>query len=215
MCYNASTKVVTFPGTLKCPKGTRPLELGAEGQPGQDGADGFDGRTGPMGPAGPQGPQGPQGSPGANANTFNWFGTVGSRDIAGNAGVSSFADLRKTIMATITAANLSGGGHYVLAAELSGIWAPQSRTGAYIYCYFQDAVEYPNGKIAFGGATATNNSWTGINLRVTGYPSDFGLAKSALHLVCATDGVISGLTGYLNATASTSLKNMNQTAPGA
>ena len=54
---NKVTKVVTFPGTLSCPKNTSPLVLGAQGQPGLDGKDGAQGPAGPQGPAGQSAPQ--------------------------------------------------------------------------------------------------------------------------------------------------------------
>jgi S1-C subfamily serine protease len=62
LCYNTKTKVVTFPNSFSCPKGSRPLELGAQGEPGLDGADGMDGRPGPQGPVGPAGPKGEPGT---------------------------------------------------------------------------------------------------------------------------------------------------------
>jgi len=57
VCVNSSTKVVTYPGTSKCPKGSKKLLLGAQGAagidgvtgaaglPGKDGVDGKDGNT--------------------------------------------------------------------------------------------------------------------------------------------------------------------------
>jgi hypothetical protein len=45
LCYNTSTKTIIYPGTLKCPKGTKGLELGSRGQDGLDGADGLDGES--------------------------------------------------------------------------------------------------------------------------------------------------------------------------
>jgi hypothetical protein len=51
-CVNNKTKAVTFPGTLKCPSGTKPVELGARGLAGPAGERGASGPTGPAGPAG-------------------------------------------------------------------------------------------------------------------------------------------------------------------
>ena len=182
LCVNPSSKVVTFPGKLSCPKGSRPLELGAQGLPGEDGSDGLDGMDA---------------SP---TTTPTLFGTkVPSRDIAGTPGVSKFSELKKVIMATITPSSLSGGAHYELAVDLNGVWASQSGSGSYINCYFQDAADYPAGSVAYGGASATFNSWTGIYLHVTAHPSDYSLSKSNLYLVCATNGVVSGLDGYMYA----------------
>lgn len=207
LCYNTTSKTVTFPGTLKCPKGTRPLELGTQGLPGQDGIDGLDGRTGAQGPAGPQGPKGD------NANSSIWFYSISSRDIVGSQGATSFSALKKTIIASIGPENLKSGGTYVLTALLEGIWANQASGGDYINCYFQNASDYPNGSRAYGGASATYNSWTGIYLRVTGLPSDYGLGQSRLYLVCATNGVVQGLSGYLYATSAKDFQGMNLGSP--
>ena len=57
VCVNSTTKVVTYPGTSSCPKGSKKLLLGAQGPagtngltgaaglPGRDGTDGKDGKT--------------------------------------------------------------------------------------------------------------------------------------------------------------------------
>lgn len=210
LCYNTTSKAVTFPGTLKCPKGTRPLELGAQGLPGQDGIDGEDGRSGAQGPVGPQGPQGPKGD---SANSSLWFYSISSRDIVGSQGATSFSALKKTIIASIGPENLKSGGTYVLTALLEGVWANQASVGDYINCYFQNASDYPNGSRAYGGASATYNSWTGIYLRVTGLPSDYGLGQSRLYLVCATNGVVQGLSGYLYATSAKDFQGMSLGSP--
>jgi len=55
VCVNAKTKVVTYPGTLKCPKGNKVLQLGAQG---------LQGLPGPTGAPGASGVAGPSGSPG-------------------------------------------------------------------------------------------------------------------------------------------------------
>jgi hypothetical protein len=204
LCANSKTKAVTFPNKLVCPTGTVPLDLGAAS-----------GTEGPQGPQGPQGPAGPAGSANSSSSGTIWSGSIISKDIAGTAGATTFANLKKTIMATISSSALYGGGNYELTASLSGIWATQSPTNAYIQCYFQDASEYPNGSMAYGGASATYNSWTGINLAVHGHPSDYSLAKSAVNLVCATNGVISGLSGYLSAISLSNLKIISSTTPSA
>lgn len=58
LCFNSKTRAITYPGTLTCPSGTKPLELGATGPKGAQGD------MGPQGPAGPQGDMGPQGPAG-------------------------------------------------------------------------------------------------------------------------------------------------------
>jgi hypothetical protein len=208
LCANNKTKAVTFPNKLSCPSGTTALDLGAV-----TGVEGSQGPQGPQGPQGYAGPQGPAGPAGSSSSSTLWSGSINSRDIAGTAGASNFSGLKKTIMASLSSSNLSGGGNYEVMASISGVWATQSPVNAYLLCYFQDATEYPNGSRGYGAAQATYNSWTGINLVVHGHPSDYSLGKSAVYLVCATDGVISGLSGYLSAVAVSNLKLMGNTTP--
>jgi hypothetical protein len=191
LCANKRTKAVTFPDKLNCPSGTTALDLGAL-----------------TGLEGPTGPQGPAGDP---LSSTAWFGSVSSKDIAGTAGATSFSNLKKTIMATISSTTVYGGENYSVTASLSGIWASQSPANAYIKCYFQYASEFPNGSTLYGAASTSRTSWTGIDLVVHGNPSDFSLGTSAMHLVCATDGVVSGLSGYLRAISTGNLKVMNNT----
>lgn len=66
LCYNTSTKAVTFPGSLKCPKGTKPLELGTRGATGTPGLNGVSGRDGLPGPKGEPGPAGQNGKDGVD-----------------------------------------------------------------------------------------------------------------------------------------------------
>ncbi len=58
LCFNSKTRAITYPGTLSCPSGTKPLELGATGPKGAQGDMGPQGLQGDQGPAGPQGPAG-------------------------------------------------------------------------------------------------------------------------------------------------------------
>jgi len=218
LCANKSTKAVTFPNKLSCPSGTIALDLGAvtgvEGPAGADGSNGYNGSnglTGATGATGPQGPAGPAGKDGSQGVLY--FYRVASKDIAGAAGATTFSALKKVIMASIGPTNLKGGGNYELAVDLEGLWAAQTSVGTYIQCYFQDASDYPNGSRAFGAASATYNSWTGIQLHVTGHPSDYGLSKSNLYLVCATNGVISGLEGYMYAHSLSTVVGMGLAAP--
>ena len=215
LCANKSTKAVTFPNKLSCPSGTIALDMGAatgiDGVDGVDGSDGTNGYNGINGLTGPAGPAGPAGKDGSQGVLYSY--RVASKDIAGAAGATTFSALKKVIMASIGPTNLKGGGNYELAVDLEGIWAEQTSTGTYIQCYFQDASDYPNGSRAFGAASATYNSWTGIKLHVTGHPSDYGLSKSNLYLVCATNGVISGLEGYMYAHSLSTVVGMGLAAP--
>jgi hypothetical protein len=211
LCANLKTKAVTFPNKLSCPSGTKALDMGAvTGVEGPQGPEGPQGYTGAQGPQGYTGATGPAGS---SSSSTLWSGSINSRDIAGTSGATNFSGLKKTIMASLSSANLSGGGNYELTASLTGIWATQSPVNSFLMCYFQDATEYPNGSRGYGAAQATYNSWTGINIVVHGHPSDYSLSKSAVYLVCASDGVISGLAGYLSAIAISNLKGMGSTTP--
>jgi hypothetical protein len=55
VCVNSSTKVVTHPGTSKCPKGSKRLVLGAQGEAGTDGLTGAAGLPGKDGTNGKDG----------------------------------------------------------------------------------------------------------------------------------------------------------------
>ena len=201
LCSNIKTHAVIYPSKLSCPSGYSNLQLGAQGAPGQDGATGL---QGPMGSTGPQGS--------AGTNTY-WQGSIATRDLVGTAGATTFATLKKTIIASIDSSNLSGGSNYLIAADLSGLWATQTTTGTFIECYFQDAKAYPSGGSYYGSSSTTYSSWNNINLRVTAYDNDFSLASSTLYLVCATNGVVSGLSGDISAINAVNLKSLNLGAP--
>lgn len=69
LCVNNATKVITFPGSKKCPKGSTGLVLGAQGIPGAQGEKGDKGEvgaTGLVGPRGEPGLAGPTGNAGVN-----------------------------------------------------------------------------------------------------------------------------------------------------
>jgi hypothetical protein len=48
VCVNSSTKVITHPGTSKCPKGSKKLVLGATGLPGKNGTTIWNGSSDPI-----------------------------------------------------------------------------------------------------------------------------------------------------------------------
>jgi hypothetical protein len=207
LCANQKTRALTYPGKLSCPTGTSPLALGAQGPAGQDGADGA------QGPQGLQGPQGPQGPQGLSDSQQTWFWNIQPRDIVAPTAATNFAGLKKTIVADISKKNLTGSNWFSLRAVLQGIWADTSRPNAYVQCYFQDASAYPSGAIYYGSGSATNNTWTGINMVVYGDTSDYGLSQSDLYLVCATDGTISGLSGNIHVTSSTTQTGLGLNPP--
>lgn len=66
LCVNDSTKVITFPSSKKCPKGSTGLVLGAQGIPGAQGAKGDKGDVGATGLDGPKGETGLVGPAGIN-----------------------------------------------------------------------------------------------------------------------------------------------------
>ena len=58
VCVDSKTKVVTHPGTKKCPRGSKKLVLGAQGIPGVKGLTGATGATGAAGATGATGAAG-------------------------------------------------------------------------------------------------------------------------------------------------------------
>jgi hypothetical protein len=207
MCVNSRTGAVVYTGKLICSSGSRALQIGAQGPAGSAGSDGA------PGPQGPQGPQSPQGLPGIAGSSTEFFAFINPIDIAGTVGVTSFSALTKKIVAVISPNNLSGLGTYQVRADLRGIWTPQTSTGSFLECYFQNASDYPTGGVSFGEDSTTNDSWNSINLHVFTEPSDFSLSKSSLYLVCATNGTISGLKGVIVSTAATNLINLQLGTP--
>jgi hypothetical protein len=84
LCYNTKTKAVTFPGKLACPRGTKGIELGAQGLPGVDGIDGSDGYNGLPGPQGVKGDTGATGPQGVKGDT----GATGPQGVKGDTGAT-------------------------------------------------------------------------------------------------------------------------------
>ena len=216
ICANSKTGVLSYTGKLLCLDGAKALTLGtqgpfsdvkalkaqgAQGPQGPQGAQGPQGPQGAQGPQGPQGPQGAQGPQGFSDHSAEYFWHISALDIAGQAGVTTFAGLTKKILAEMGPSNLVGGGNYQLKADIGGHWASQTNAHAYLRCYFQDAKDYPNGVSYLGAASATYDSWAEFDMQVSGMPSDYSLGLSHIYLVCATNGVISGLTGNIYGTS--------------
>ena len=195
LCYNTFTKAVTFPGTLKCPKGTKPLELGAEGQPGQDGVDGFDGFIGATGPQGPQGPQGPRGPSGANTVQWKSFNDV---DIVVEGNVTSSSQMVKKILMTLDPKVLPLG-YNKIVAHLYGGWADSASNGDVVDCFFQDGSDYQNnsGKTRWGATMDSYADWNYFNFSVFGDILVTSTSAEKLHLICRTSGTIKGLDGMV------------------
>ena len=202
LCANTKTKVVTFPNKLSCPAGTTPLDMGAISLV-----------EGGEGPQGPQGPQGPAGPAGASSTSTLWGYRIQTKDVVAPTGsVTKFSELKKVILASISGANLQGGGNYIIRANITGLWGSGAKSNAFIKCYFQSATEYPAGSNFTGADSTEYSNWSGIDLTVFGEPSDYSLSQSNLYLVCATDGNISGLGGYISATSAQKSQGMGLSA---
>jgi hypothetical protein len=241
LCFNSKTKAVTFPGTLSCPSGTKGLDLGAgwgedgaegpegpqgnqgiQGIPGIQGPKGATGDTGPTGFTGPTGPRGFTGATGAQgeagkagkaADTSQYFWALTPVDVIGNQSATTFAGLKKKVLAKITSANLNGKGSYDIHAYIGGIWDSSAKTNSYLNCYFEYSTDYPNTAGQYGAASADYNNWTGIQLAVFGSTSDYSLANKDLYLVCATNGNIKSLSGYMTASSYTSTSGLGLSTP--
>ena len=209
LCYNKTTKAVTFPGKLKCPKGTSPLEIGAEGQPGQDGIDGSDGfngvtgATGATGPQGPQGPMGPVGPAGSSSGSVNYYKKLTNQDVVVD-GVITESSKAKVFIAGIIQPSDLPTGYYRLDAHLSGVWSDtvfNLSSKPFVRCSFQEKEEYDSGSgfSQFGSAKADYVNWTGINLSVQGYAWFLNPTDSPVYLVCRTTAIIKQFGGMIEA----------------
>jgi hypothetical protein len=87
VCVNSKTKVVTHPGTSTCPKGSKKLVLGAQGEAGVDGLTGSTGAQGPIGLTGSTGAQGPIGLTGSTG-AQGPIGLTGSTGAQGPIGLT-------------------------------------------------------------------------------------------------------------------------------
>jgi len=192
VCVSKSSKVLTYPGALKCPSGSSQLVLGAQGAPGQNGVDGAPGVQGPAGVA--------------NEST-DYVYRLASKDIVFDGTANTLAEGKRTVMATIRAVNLPDKGYYELYAHLAGIWSSSAPANALLYCYFQSESDYlanitstsSIGPTRYGAASTEHQRWSGINIDVRGDASDYSLSQSPIDLICATTGSVSGLSGVLDA----------------
>ena len=202
LCYNKTTKAVTFPGKLKCPKGTSPLELGAEGQPGQDGIDGSDGlngvtgATGPQGPQGPQGPTGPRGPSGANTVVWTSFQDI---DIVAEGNITSGSQMVKKILISLDPKVLPLG-YNKLVAHIGGNWADAASRGDVIDCFFQEDSEYQkvSGGNRWGATMDSYADWNYFNFSVAGDYWVSSTSTDKLHLICKTSGTVRGVDGRID-----------------
>lgn len=127
LCVNSKTKAVTFPGVLKCPSGSKPLELGAQGA------------EGPMGVTGPTGATGQSADVKAMGNLV--FGNFGPLDAALPSGSVS----RRVILATLSDKNFDQkSGRYFLFVQISGSWVSYATamSAGEISCKTQSLANY-------------------------------------------------------------------------
>ena len=198
LCYNTKTKVVTYPGDFRCPKGTKPLEVGAQGEPGEDGLNGLTGATGPAGPAGPQGPQGPTGPAGAGTSSNVYYKKVDAIDFVAEGNITSGTQMPRKILAILGDSTMPFGFNK-LVAHLSGSWANSASSGDIVDCFFQNDTDYlsNSGGSRWGATSVSYNSWNYFDFSVWGdswvLPGD----ANAVYLVCKASGTITNLRGWI------------------
>jgi len=197
LCANLKTKAVTFPNKLSCPSGTKALDMGAvTGIEGPEGPQGPQGYTGPQGQAGATGPAGNS----AGAKTYTRVTPV--IDIVADGSYSTFAALKKVVIAKIGPQDMPLG-FYSLSAYVEGLWADNVPDGATFNCYFQYKKDFEAGSTnRLRGATSTQNgSWTGIYLNPRANVYFYGLSDDPVYLICAAGGTVKSLDAYLIATS--------------
>ena len=187
LCSNVKTHAVIYPAKPSCPSGYLNLALGARGSDGQDGAQGLPGES------------------------TQWFWNIQPKDIVGSSS-TTFAGLKKVILADIPPTKLSAKGWFQLRANLSGLWSTSTPSNSYIQCYFQSASNYLSGA-NYGTADTNYTNWTGIYLTVWGDTNDYSLSQSDYYLVCATNGIITGLGGQIHVTSEANFTGLNLGTP--
>ena len=182
LCANLKTKAVTFPNKLICPSGTKALDMGAA--------------TGVEGPEGPAGATGPSGT----AKTYSRV--TSPRDIVADGRYTTFASLKKTVIAKISPADVPIGS-YSLSAYVDGLWAENVSEGAIFTCYFQKKKDFDSGinNRLRGGDSTENGSWTGLKLNPRATIFFVSLTDDPVYLVCAAGGTVKEIDAYLIATS--------------
>jgi hypothetical protein len=139
LCYNVTTKAVTFPGKLRCPTGTKPLELGAQGSPGVDGSNGRDGIDGR---------DGVNGKDGNTALTYNAY--IKSQDVV----VTDTVKGKRVIV--LKASDLVGStaqsASYLFDAHVD-VYFPSTTTSSsdkWAYCAWRDAKDWSTSTQLYG-----------------------------------------------------------------
>lgn len=188
LCYNTKTKVVTFPNAFQCPKGTKPLEMGAQGVPGFDGQDGADGLQGMQGPQGPAGPEGKQGADGKDASQKpGYLVTLKPQDVIASVGAKSEKSL-------ISKSGFEPG-FYNLSSEIVLLF--QNPTLQVALCQ----VKTSGSASAYSGFPSHEvaNSWTSHTMQFIGPISIFAKTDTVT-ISCSFTGNTQVLYGYLSLT---------------
>lgn len=183
LCVSKSTKQVTFPGKLTCPKGTTALEMGAQGA---EGPQGWIGPTGPQGPAGPAAPASPL-----------YAASIPSTDIVADGYISSGSQMVKKVLFAI-AANPTTSAMNEFDAYISGTWAGSTRLDSLIDCYFQGQSAYlgKTGRSFWGSASDQYTSWNSFDLHVHA-TSWSKIENEPLLLICQTSGSVKDVSGFI------------------
>jgi len=191
LCYNTKTKVVSFPGKLSCPNGTKGLELGAQGEPGYDGVDGSDGYNGLpgiqgiRGDTGAQGAQGAQGPAGKDGNGLpGYLVSLKKQDV-----IASVASKSKRVL--ISKSGFKSG-YYTLTSEVQMLF--QNSTQQVVLCSVETTGNsqvysaFPSHEVA--------NTWTGHTAQLTGllYVSS---PQDLISISCSFSGITEVSYGYL------------------
>jgi hypothetical protein len=121
LCVNSASKIVSFPGTSKCPKGSTLITLGAQGAAGVDGATGPQGAQGVKGETGATGPQGAQGVKGETG--LAGLNGVNGSSLLGGVGSPSNSLGNKGDM------DIDKNGAYIFGPKSSGLWGNPTAFG--------------------------------------------------------------------------------------
>lgn len=202
LCYNTSTKVVTFPGNLKCPKNTKPLELGAQGFPGQDGTDGEDGRNGLNGRDGINGRDGLPGKDGSQAITFNAY--LKEQDIV----VTDTSKGKRVIVLKasdlVNATSVPRSFKFDAKVDVYFPSITTSNSNKFAGCTWRDSSDWQTTDKYYGHsgyAQISGTNWTGEPLYASAVLSVSTLADK--YLTCHFYGTGQVTSGYVTATETT------------
>ncbi len=174
LCVNKSTKLVTYPARLNCPKGFKKLELGA---------------------------QGADGAPGAPGLMQIRYAQSSSYDIVADGYIGSGGEMVRQVLLNIdgdSSRTSSGEGWVKYTANVSGFWSQSAKFGSLLQCYFQSPNDYANNSQSYwwGRSEEEYSSWNSINLFVT---SQVISTSVDVYLVCRTSGSVKDLKAHLEA----------------